>query len=289
MTVVIAERFANYSRLMRLDKPIGILLLLWPTLWGLWIAAEGLPSLPILAVFVLGVILMRSAGCVINDYADRDFDGRVQRTRNRPLVSGKVSAKEALVLFAVLLVLAFVLVLTLDRFTIALSFVALFLAVIYPFTKRVIDTPQLVLGIAFAWAIPMAFAAVRGVIPIEAWLLFLATVLWAVAYDTFYAMVDRDDDRRIGVRSTALLFGRYDRLIVALLQALVVFILTVVGRLVSAGAIYYVGLFFAAMLAIYQQWLVRDCQREKCFQAFLNNNWFGAIIFVAIFLDFGMD
>lgn len=281
------DRWTHYARLMRLDKPIGILLLLWPTLWGLWIAAEGLPSWHIFFVFVFGVLLMRSAGCIINDYADRDFDGHVERTQARPLVSGAVSSKEALILFAVLVIAAFLLVLTLDYFTIALSVVALLLAVIYPFTKRYIQMPQVVLGAAFAWAIPMAFAAISGEIPMIAWLLFAATLLWAVAYDTFYAMVDRDDDLRIGVKSTAILFGSYDRFIVFVLHSLVILLLLWVGRLIEAGSLYYIGILIAAVFAVYQQWLVRARDKARCFQAFLNNNWFGLVIFVGIFLDFG--
>ncbi|MBL1292512.1 MAG: 4-hydroxybenzoate octaprenyltransferase [Thiotrichales bacterium] len=282
-----ADRWASYARLMRLDKPIGILLLLWPTLWGLWIAAEGVPSGHILFVFVLGVLLMRSAGCIINDYADRNFDGHVARTQARPLVSGAVSSKEALILFAVLVIGAFLLVLTLDGFTIALSVVALLLAIIYPFTKRYIQIPQVVLGAAFAWAIPMAFAAITGEIPLIAWMLFVATLAWAVAYDTFYAMVDRDDDLRIGLKSTAILFGTYDRFIVLVLHGLVILLLFLVGQLIDAGMLYYIGILVAAALAIYQQWLVRTREQARCFQAFLNNNWFGLVIFVGIFLDFG--
>ncbi len=282
-----ADRWASYARLMRLDKPIGILLLLWPTLWGLWIAAEGVPSVHILFVFVLGVLLMRSAGCIINDYADKDFDGHVARTQARPLVSGAVSSKEALILFAVLVIGAFLLVLTLDGFTIALSVVALLLAIIYPFTKRYIQIPQVVLGAAFAWAIPMAFAAITGEIPLIAWMLFVATLAWAVAYDTFYAMVDRDDDLRIGIKSAAILFGTYDRFIVLVLHGLVILLLFLVGQLIDAGMLYYIGILVAAALAIYQQWLVRTREKARCFQAFLNNNWFGLVIFVGIFLDFG--
>ena len=281
------DRAHQYSRLMRLDKPIGILLLLWPTLWALWVAAEGMPSLHILSVFVLGVILMRSAGCVINDFADRNIDGHVARTKQRPLASGKVSVKEALFLFAALVLLAFILVLTLDAYTIALSFVALLLAIVYPFTKRFISTPQVVLGIAFAWAIPMAFAAIRGHIPLEAWLLFFATVLWAVAYDTYYAMVDREDDLKIGVKSTAILFGDFDRLIIAMLHTIVVLLLFFLGITIAASNLYYLGLFVAGLLVVYQLWLTRQRESEKCFQAFLNNNWFGVAVFVGILLNFG--
>lgn len=288
MTANSPDRWYAYAQLMRLDKPIGILLLLWPTLWGLWIATGGIPSWHILCVFVAGVVLMRSAGCVINDYADRHFDGRVERTQARPLISGAVTSKEALRLFTILVLVSFMLVLTLDYFTIALSVVALLLAMIYPFTKRYIQIPQVVLGAAFAWAIPMAFAAIRGEIPMLAWGLFVATVLWAVAYDTFYAMVDRDDDLVIGVKSTAILFGRYDRLIIFVMHCLALLILLLVGQFIVAGPIYYIGILAAASLAIYQQWLVRDLDKKRCFQAFLNNNWFGLVIFLGISLDFGI-
>lgn len=285
----LGQRLWLYGRLMRLDKPIGILLLLWPTLWGLWLAAQGPPPWHILVVFVAGVVLMRSAGCVINDFADRDFDGHVTRTQARPLASGEVSGKEALLLFVTLCLLAFALALTLDRLTIALSFVALLLAVVYPFTKRYIDMPQVVLGAAFAWAIPMGFAAVRGEIPLLAWVLFAAVVLWAVVYDTFYAMVDRDDDKRIGIKSTAILFGRHDRLITALLQLLVIALLWWAGVLVAAGMYYYFGLVGAALLAIYQQWLVWRREKPRCFQAFLNNSWFGASIFAGLLLNYAVN
>ncbi len=286
MSIAICSRLPVYARLMRLDKPIGILLLLWPALWGLWMAAEGVPSWHVLFVFVAGVVLMRSAGCVINDYADREFDGHVERTRARPLVSGAVTSKEAWLLFAVLVMTSFILVLTLGFFTVALSVVALLLAMVYPFTKRYIHVPQVVLGVAFAWAIPMAFAAIRGEIPPLAWLLFLTTVLWAVAYDTFYGMVDRDDDLRIGVKSTAILFGRYDRIIVSVLQGLVLLLLLLAGKWIAASPVYYIGLFAATLFFVYQQWLVRDNDKVHFFQAFLNNNWFGLVVFVSIFLDF---
>ncbi len=288
MTSVIANKAVQYGRLMRADKPIGILLLLWPTLWALWVAADGIPSLHVLLVFVLGVVLMRSAGCVINDYADRNIDSHVARTRQRPLASGTVTVKEALILFVVLVLVAFLLVLTLDAFTIVLSFAALLLAVIYPFTKRYISTPQIVLGVAFAWAIPMAFAAIRGELPLETWLLFFATVAWAVAYDTYYAMVDREDDLKIGVKSTAILFGRHDLLMIALFHTIVLLALLWLGFLIAAGVIYYLALFVAALLAIYQQWIARHRDPQQCFRAFLNNNWFGAVVFLGVFLDLGL-
>lgn len=282
----IKERLYQYYLLTRLHKPIGSLLLLWPTLWALWIAADGIPDLYILMVFVLGVVLMRSAGCVINDYADRNFDPHVARTRERPIAAGKVSPREALNLFAVLCLLAFALVLTLNRQTIYLSFGGLLLAAAYPFTKRYTQLPQVVLGAAFGWAIPMAFAAVQGMVPQLGWLLFTVNILWSTVYDTFYAMVDRDDDLKIGVKSTAILFGESDRLIVGILQALVLGGLLLVGQLADLGLYYHLGLLVAAGLALYQQYLARHRDRAGCFQAFLNNNWFGAAVFAGILLDY---
>ncbi|MFN2308277.1 MAG: 4-hydroxybenzoate octaprenyltransferase [Gammaproteobacteria bacterium] len=280
------DRLREYLRLMRLDKPIGILLLLWPTLWALWIAAGGLPELPILGVFVLGVVLMRSAGCVINDYADRRFDAHVARTRERPLAAGRVSPRAALGLFAALCLGAFALVLTLNRLTVALAFGALLLAVVYPFAKRYTHLPQLVLGAAFGWAIPMAFAAVQGEVPRLAWLLFTVNILWSTAYDTFYAMVDREDDLKIGVKSTAILFGDADRLVIGALQLLTLGGLLLVGGLAGLGLYYYLGLLVAAGLALYQQYLARGRDPAGCFAAFLNNNAFGAAVFAGIFLHY---
>jgi 4-hydroxybenzoate polyprenyltransferase len=280
------DRLYQYYLLTRLHKPIGILLLLWPTLWALWIAAQSMPPIPILLVFVAGVVLMRSAGCVINDYADRDFDPHVQRTQVRPIAAGRVSPSEALVLFALLCVVAFILVLTLNRLTLYLSFGALLLAALYPFTKRYTYLPQLVLGAAFGWAIPMAFAAVQDQVPKIAWLLFVVNILWTTAYDTFYAMVDRDDDVKIGVKSTAILFGSADRLVIGVLQILVLVGLILIGRLGGLGLYYYLGLLIAAGLALYQQYLARNRDRAGCFQAFLNNNWFGAAVFSGIFLHY---
>ena len=280
------ERLYEYWLLMRLHRPIGILLLFWPTLWALWIAAEGWPDLHILIVFVLGVVLMRSAGCVINDYADRRFDPHVERTRDRPIAAGRVSPREALVLFALLCLLAFMLVLTLNRLTIQLAFGGALLAAVYPFTKRYTHLPQLVLGAAFGWAIPMAFAAVLGEVPKIAWLLFTVNILWSTVYDTFYAMVDRDDDLRIGVKSTAILFGESDRLVIGALQILTVGGLVLVGRMADLGLYYYLGLLVASGLALYQQYLARQRDRAGCFQAFLNNNWFGAAVFAGIFLHY---
>lgn len=286
-------RLTQYALLMRLHRPIGIFLLLWPALWGLWFAAAGRPNLHVLAVFVLGTLLMRSAGCVINDYADRDVDPKVERTRDRPLAAGRVAPREALVLFVVLCLAAFALVLTLNRLTILLSVVGALLAATYPFLKRVTHLPQFYLGAAFGWAIPMGFAAhseagqsLTGAVPPLAWLLFAANVCWAVAYDTAYAMVDRDDDLKAGVKSTAILFGRYDRFLIGVFHLLALALLVVAGVLAARGALYYTGLAAAAVYAVYQQWLLRDRSRDGCFQAFLNNNRFGAIIFLGLLLDY---
>ncbi len=276
------ERLRDYMLLMRLDRPIGILLLLWPTLWALWIAAGGMPEPLILVVFVSGVILMRSAGCIINDFADRDIDPHVERTRDRPIAAGRVTPREALSLFGGLLLVAFGLVLLLNRQTVLLAFGAAALATVYPFMKRYTYLPQVVLGAAFGWAIPMAFSAVTGSVPAVAWVLFIANVLWATAYDTMYAMVDRRDDIRIGVKSTAILFGEMDRPIIAALQAMVLFALVLVGQRLEMGVPYYVGLTVAAGLAGYQQFLIRERDPRGCFRAFLNNNWFGLAVFSGI-------
>ena len=280
------DRLRDYARLMRLDRPIGILLLLWPVLWALWIAAAGKPALPVFVVFVAGVVLMRSAGCVINDYADRGFDPQVERTRNRPLAAGRVSPREALVLFVVLALGAFMLVLFMNRLTILLSFVGAALAASYPFMKRWTHLPQFYLGAAFGWGVPMAFAAQTGSVPADAWILFGATLCWAVAYDTAYAMVDRDDDIRIGVKSTAILFGRADRLMVGLFHALTLTLLVWAGARAGLDLTYYIGLLLAAGLAGWQQWLMRTRSRDGCFRAFLNNNRFGAVIFAGLALDY---
>jgi 4-hydroxybenzoate polyprenyltransferase len=279
------EHLRQYALLMRLHRPIGLFLLLWPTLWALWIAASGPPDPPVLAAFVLGVILMRSAGCVINDYADRDIDPHVRRTRERPIATGRVSPREALVLFVVLCLLAFGLVSFMNRLTILLSLIAALLAVSYPFMKRITHLPQFFLGAAFGWAVPMAFAAQNGSVPMTAWLLFAAAVLWAVAYDSLYAMVDREDDLRLGVKSTAVLFGRADRVMVAAFHFAVLGVLGVVGAERHTGAPFFLGLGAAAVLAFYQQYLIVDRDPHLCFKAFLNNNWFGAAIFAGIFLD----
>ena len=280
------DRMLQYACLMRFHRPIGIFLLLWPALWALWIAGDGRPDGKVVLIFVLGVILMRAAGCVINDYADREFDPHVERTRDRPIAAGRVSPKEALILFAALCLLAFLLVLQLNGLTIALSFVALFLAASYPFTKRITQLPQAYLGIAFGWAVPMAFAALTGKVPGVAWGIFLATVLWALAYDTMYAMVDREDDLKIGVKSTAILFGRYDRWIIAGIQAAMLLVLMWVGRIAGLGGWYFLGLSAAAGFAVYQQYLIARREKAKCFRAFLNNHWFGAVIFLGLLLDY---
>ncbi|MCP5300147.1 MAG: 4-hydroxybenzoate octaprenyltransferase [Chromatiaceae bacterium] len=283
------ERAGVYWRLIRADRPIGIYLLLWPALWALWIAADGIPPLWTLLVFVLGTALMRSAGCAINDFADREFDGRVERTAQRPLATGAVKPREAVVVFAVLALLAFALVLTLNGRTIAHSFIAVALAATYPFTKRYTHVPQLVLGVAFGWAVPMAFTALQGQVPAVAWILFAATVVWALIYDTMYAMVDRDDDLKIGVKSTAILFGRYDRGIIALLQLCMLLLLWRAGEMAARGALYDTGLLGAAALFVFQQWLIRGRGRAACFRAFLNNHYVGMVVFVGLFADYLAD
>lgn len=282
----IVERLRNYSRLVRLDRPIGILLLLWPALWALWIAAEGRPPWDILVIFILGVALMRSAGCAINDYADRDIDGEVERTSQRPLATGDVSPKEAIMVFVVLSLIAFVLALFLNWPTIYMSLVAVVLAAIYPFMKRYTHLPQLVLGMAFGWAVPMAFMAVTENIPDVAWLLYIATIIWTLVYDTQYAMVDRDDDIRIGVKSTAILFGENDRLMIGMFQLFMLGILLLVGSQIGLGLYYHLGLAAAGLFALYQQKLTWNRDREGCFKAFLNNNWFGASIFMGLVLEY---
>ncbi len=282
----LATKLKDYARLMRLHRPIGSLLLLWPTLWALWVAGQGRPGAHVLLVFVPGVLLMRSAGCVINDYADRNFDPHVERTRDRPIAAGRVSPREALVLFAALCLVAFALVLTLNRLTVLLSFAGAFLAATYPFVKRYTHLPQFYLGMAFGWGIPMAFAAQTGGIPPAAWVLFAANIAWAVAYDTAYAMVDRDDDLKVGVKSTAILFGRYDRALVFAFHVSTLALLAWAGALSGLGLRYYAGLVAALGFALYQQVLIRDRTRAGCFRAFLNNNWFGAAVFAGLVLDF---
>lgn len=282
----VAVRLKDYAQLMRLHRPIGILLLLWPTLWALWIAGQGRPDLHVFVVFVLGVVLMRSAGCVINDYADRDFDPHVERTRDRPIAAGRVSPREALTLFVVLCLAAFALVLTLNRLTVLLSFAGAFLAATYPFLKRYTHLPQFYLGMAFGWGIPMAFAAQTGGVPLLAWVLFAANICWSVAYDTAYAMVDREDDLKVGVKSTAILFGRYDRAMVFLFHIMTIALLAWVGALAGLGLGYYAGLTAALGFAFYEQRLMRHRDRDGCFRAFLNNNWFGAAVFAGLMMDY---
>ena len=279
------SKWQAYSRLMRIDKPIGTLLLLWPTLWALWLSGMAIPPLSVLVVFVLGVFVMRAAGCVINDYADRNVDGHVKRTAARPLASGAVTEKEAKLLFAGLGLLAFLLVLTMNRMTILLSFGGLALAWVYPFMKRYTHLPQVVLGAAFGWAIPMGWAAVSESLPFVCWLVFLANICWTVAYDTQYAMFDRDDDLKIGVKSTAILFGRYDKLIIGLLQLAALGLMALVGILLHLNGAFYWSLLLAGGLFVHQQKLIAGRERELCFQAFLNNNYVGLVLFIGVLLN----
>ena len=282
------SKLPHFIALVRLDRPIGVLLLLWPTLWALWFAAGGVPRLDVLTIFVLGTALTRSAGCAINDFADRHIDGEVRRTRGRPLATGALSAREALAATAVLMLLAFALVLLTNRLTILLSLVACALAMLYPFAKRATHFPQVVLGAAFSFGIPMAFAAQTGTVPPLAWALFATALLWTVAYDTLYAMTDREDDLRIGVKSTAVLFGRADLAIVATLQALVVIGLALIGAANGRGLPYALGVSVAAGLAARQLWSVRHRDPARCFQAFLDNNRFGLAVFVGLAADFAL-
>jgi 4-hydroxybenzoate polyprenyltransferase len=288
------RRALSYSQLMRLDRPIGIALLLWPTLWALWMAARmlpdaarsgafaPLPSLNLLAVFIAGTVVMRSAGCVINDFADRDIDPHVKRTRGRPLASRRVSPQEALVLFGVLVVLALWLVTRLDERTVYYSFVGAALTLSYPFVKRFFALPQFYLGAAFGWAVPMAFVATLGTVPRTGWLVFIATLLWSGVYDTLYAMVDRDDDLKLGVQSTAIAFGDMDTMLVGAMQVMVLGAMVLAGRLVGMHWPFYVSLLAAAVLFAWQQWTVRDRERQACFKAFLNNHWVGLVIFAGV-------
>lgn len=273
-------------QLIRFDKPIGTLLLLWPTLWALWIASDGTPSVKLLVVFVAGTFLTRSAGCIINDWADRNVDGAVARTSKRPLVTGAVSKSEALILFLVLMLMAFALVLTTNPLTITLSCVAVVLAATYPFMKRYTHFPQVVLGMAFSWGIPMAFAAELEHLPPALWWLFLGNLWWIIAYDTQYAMVDRDDDIPAGIKSTAIFFGRYDLLAVAVCQALSLLSLYIAGNAFSLGTVFNLSLLVAAMMFVYQQYLIRDRNRDACFHAFLHNNWVGMAIFIGVFISY---
>ena len=279
-------RLALYWQLIRGDRPIGWLLLLWPTWWGLWLAAEGVPPLWPLVVFSAGVWLTRSAGCVINDYADRWLDPFVKRTHGRPLATGAVRGHEALLVFAVLMLVAFALVLTLNRLTVYMSVVGVLLAASYPYLKRYTYLPQLYLGVAFGWGIPMAFAATRGEVPAVAWLLYGATIAWATAYDTWYAMVDRDDDLRMGAKSTAILFGELDLVAQGVLYALFFAALALVGQRAQLGIYYWGGLALALVLVAYEFWIARGRQRDACFRAFLHNHWVGAAVFAGLALDY---
>lgn len=282
------SRIRALLQLIRFDKPIGTLLLLWPTLWALWIAAEGVPDLKLLAIFTCGTFLMRSAGCVVNDLADRNLDGSVARTRQRPLVTGAVTVKEALALFIALLLCAFVLVLMTNPFTVNLSFIAVALAATYPFMKRHTHLPQVVLGAAFSWSIPMAFAAQLDALPPQLWWLYAGNLLWTMAYDTKYAMVDREDDLQVGIKSTAILFGKHDRLITGLLQLASLACLFIAGQAFALGPFYTTGLAAAAGLFLYHQYLIRDRDPAQCFRAFLHNNWVGMVIFLGIALHFAV-
>ena len=274
-----------YIRLMRLDKPIGSLLLLWPTYWALFLSADGWPDLDLLIIFTLGVFIMRTAGCVINDFADRKIDKHIVRTQGRPLVTGEISLNSALVVFGLLLLAALGLVLQTNILTIKLSLIALALATLYPFTKRWTNLPQLVLGAAFGMSVPMAFSAQTGVIPLSAWLVFMATLVWTLIYDTFYAMADREEDLKIGVKSTAILFAKYDQIIITLLQILLIFIFILIGNSFNLGLIYDFSLIIISLFMIYHQFLLKKRQKEEYFKAFLNNNFIGMIAFLGIFLS----
>ena len=281
-----AEKLPGYLQLIRFDKPIGVLLLFWPTITALWIAAEGLPDLALLIIFSLGTFVMRSAGCAINDYADFDFDGRVDRTKSRPLATGLLKRQDALYVFLFLSMCGFLLVLFTNLQTILLSFGAVVVVAIYPFMKRFTNLPQVVLGIAFSWGILMAFTAQTESVPQAALLLFIANALWTIAYDTEYAMVDREDDMKLGIKSTAILFGDADRVMIFILQAMFVAALVLAARQLQLGGLFYVGLGAAILLILYQQWLIRDRVPAECFKAFLNNNWVGAVIFSGVVLHY---
>ena len=280
------DKFKLYLLLIRLNRPIGIFLLLWPALWGLWIASEGFPNTKILVVFIFGVFLMRSAGCILNDIIDKDFDKFVARTQNRPLASDKLSSIEAFIVAISLIFIAFLLVLTTNTLTVQLSFVAIILAGTYPFLKRHTYLPQFFLGLTFGWSIPMAFAATTNSIPKIAWLLLIANILWTVVYDTIYAMIDREDDLKIGIKSTAILFDDADRFIIGLIQSLVLIALIVIGQQASLNTIYYFSLIIGGCLFLYQLYLIRNRDPKKCMQAFLNNNWFGLVVFIGLFINY---
>jgi 4-hydroxybenzoate polyprenyltransferase len=280
------DRAHHYALLMRLDKPIGTFLLLWPTLWALWIASQGIPSIHLLIVFSAGVFLTRSAGCVMNDYADRDFDRHVTRTRHRPLTTGIVTPREAFILITSLLAVAFLLVLTTNRLTILLAFIALPIGGIYPYMKRYTYVPQLFQGLSFSWGIIMAFAAATNGVPRIAWLIFIANILWSMIYDTTYAMVDREDDIRIGVKSTAILVGDSDRLFIGIMQGMMFLVFLIIGHQLEFGAYYHLSLLAAAAVAAYHQYLIKDRRPDQCFRAFLINNWLGAVVLAGIILHY---
>lgn len=283
------EKFLQYGELMRLHRPIGIYLVVWPTLWALWLAAKGLPDIDVLIIFLFGAATMRSAGCVINDYADRKIDAHVNRTKNRPIVTGQITPKEALTLFIGLCLFAFCLVLMTNSLTIWLSLGGVALAAAYPFMKRHTHLPQIVLGAAFAWAVPMAFAAQTGEIDPAIWLVFTTVVVWTVCYDTFYAMVDREDDLKIGVKSTAILFGEMDRVATGSLQVITIISFMMIGQRFELGDVYFASIIVAAALFAYQQYLIKDRDPKRCMQAFLNNNWVGMVIFVGIVGDYALS
>lgn len=287
--MVLIERLTSYAYLIRLDKPIGTLLLLWPTLWALWLASSGVPNLSILFIFIVGTFLMRSAGCAINDYADRDFDRHVMRTQGRPVTSGKISGKEAIGVAVILAVLAFLLIQPLNGFTKQLSVLALLVAFVYPFTKRFFAMPQAVLGIAFGFGIPMAYAAILDFIPFEAWVLLIGNIFWAIAYDTAYAMVDRDDDVRLGLRTSAITFGRYDVVAIGISYAILLISQLWVANIASLSNYFLVGWFAALACAIYHMKLVSSRKREDCFLAFRHNNWLGGFLFLGIVLGLSLN
>ena len=285
----LVSQIRNYGKLMRVDKPIGIWLLLWPALWALWLAGEGHPDQGLFVIFVLGVFIMRSAGCVLNDYADRNIDPYVERTRSRPIASGAVAPMEALTLFVALGLIAIGLAMMLNRQAQLLAIVAAVLTVIYPFVKRLVSIPQFILGAAFGWAVPMAFAAQTGTVPQLAWVVFGAALIWAVIYDTFYAMVDREDDRKIGVKSTALLFGDADLFVIGGLQIVMLAALVFIGTRAGLGLWYYLSVAVAAALMAYHQWLARDREPAQCFKAFLHNHLIGLVVFIGIVLNYSFN
>jgi len=286
MELISSKNLKNYLLLMRLDKPIGIWLLMWPMLWSLWIASEGQVSIKILSIFLSGVIIMRSAGCVLNDFADRKIDPHVKRTQNRPIASGKVSEKEAIILFITLMSLACTLIFFLNLTTKFFAIGGALVTVLYPFVKRVLSAPQLVLGIAFGWGVPMAFAAEIGHVPLLGWLIFFIAIIWALIYDTYYAMVDRDDDLNLDVKSTAILFGRYDLFIIGLLQCSMLVLLIFMAQLAALGMWVYSAIMISMLIMIYHQWLTKEKDRESCFKAFKHNHYIGMTVFIGIILHY---